>query len=376
MEMTYFLEELQFVSCKYYTTIFRFVKEIMSEVIKQEQDSSKENTTKYNRKNVDKIKKIILAAFVIMFAVPILLCIYLMIKISSIERKLDELSLRSAVSATAETASLENTSDMAAEDMTAYDSIDTHQNINDTLSSNYKEPASASDATGSDAAIDEDVSVSNGKKVYLTFDDGPSIYTDEILDILEANNVKATFFVVHYDNEDLWPAYKRIVEDGHTLAMHSYTHIYSEIYADEESFKKDVDDIHDFLYDLTGYDCKYYRFPGGSSNNVSNVDMQLCMKYLDERGITYFDWNSLSGDADGNYHTGSELNANILRYVRCNEGDSIVLMHDLSDRHYTVEGLQELIDTLKAEGYEICPIDENTPLIQHVEYDPEMIGED
>ncbi len=374
--MTYFLEELQFVSCKYYTTIFRFVKEIMSEVIKQEQDSSKENTTKYNRKNVDKIKKIILAAFVIMFAVPILLCIYLMIKISSIERKLDELSLRSAVSATAETASLENTSDMAAEDMTAYDSIDTHQNINDTLSSNYKEPASASDATGSDAAIDEDVSVSNGKKVYLTFDDGPSIYTDEILDILEANNVKATFFVVHYDNEDLWPAYKRIVEDGHTLAMHSYTHIYSEIYADEESFKKDVDDIHDFLYDLTGYDCKYYRFPGGSSNNVSNVDMQLCMKYLDERGITYFDWNSLSGDADGNYHTGSELNANILRYVRCNEGDSIVLMHDLSDRHYTVEGLQELIDTLKAEGYEICPIDENTPLIQHVEYDPEMIGED
>ena len=372
----YFLKELQFVSCKYYTTIFRFVKEIMSEEIKQEQDSSKENTTKYNRKNVDKIKKIILAAFVIMFAVPILLCIYLMIKISSIERKLDELSLRSAVSATAETASLENTADMAAEDMTAYDSIDTHQNINETLSSNYKEPASVSDATESDAATDEDASVSNGKKVYLTFDDGPSIYTDEILDILEANNVKATFFVVYYDNEDLWPAYKRIVEDGHTLAMHSYTHIYREIYADEESFKKDVDDIHDFLYDLTGYDCKYYRFPGGSSNNVSNVDMQLCMKYLDEKGITYFDWNSLSGDADGNYHTGSELNANILRYVRCNEGDSIVLMHDLSDRHYTVEGLQELIDTLKAEGYEICPIDENTPLIQHVEYDPEMIGED
>ena len=374
--MTYFLEELQFVSYKYYTTIFRFVKVIMSEEIKQEQDSSKENTTKYNRKNVDKIKKIILAAFVIMFAVPILLCIYLMIKISSIERKLDELSLRSAVSATAETASLENTADMAAEDMTAYDSIDTHQNINETLSSNYKEPASVSDATESNAATDEDASVSNGKKVYLTFDDGPSIYTDEILDILEANNVKATFFVVYYDNEDLWPAYKRIVEDGHTLAMHSYTHIYREIYADEESFKKDVDDIHDFLYDLTGYDCKYYRFPGGSSNNVSNVDMQLCMKYLDEKGITYFDWNSLSGDADGNYHTGSELNANILGYVRCNEGDSIVLMHDLSDRHYTVEGLQELIDTLKAEGYEICPIDENTPLIQHVEYDPDLIGED
>ena len=354
----------------------------MGEEIKNEQGSLKENTTKYNRKNVDKIKRIILAAFVIMFAVPILLCIYLMIKISSIERKIDELSLKSAVSASVETASLESTADMAAEDMTAYDSIDTQQNINDTLSSNYKEFASASDATGSDAASISDADsgeesfVPNGKKVYLTFDDGPSIYTDEILDILEANNVKATFFVVHYDNEKLWPAYKRIVKDGHTLAMHSYTHVYREIYADEESFKKDVDEIHDFLYDLTGYDCKYYRFPGGSSNNVSNVDMQLCMKYLDEQGITYFDWNSLSGDADGRYHTGPELNANIMNYVRSNEGDSVVLMHDLSDRHYTVEGLQELIDTLKAEGYEICPIDENTPLVQHVKYDPDLIGED
>ena len=350
-------------------------------------NSSEENTTKYNRKNVDKIKRLILVAFVIMFAVPLLLCIYLMIKLSSIERKLDELSLKSAVEASVDTASLETTVDMSDDDMTAYDSLDTQRNEYDTLALVYPDTASESDALEEqtveknsvepdDVSESEDTQELNGKRVYLTFDDGPSIYTDEILDILEENDVKATFFVVHYDNEDLWPAYQRIVDDGHTLAMHSYTHIYKQIYADEDSFKKDVDDLHDFLYDLTGYDCKYYRFPGGSSNQVSSVDIQLCMKYLDERGIVYFDWNALSGDAEGGYHSAGELESRILGYVRSNEGDSIVLMHDLSDRHSTVEGLSDLIVTLKKEGYEFCAIDENTPLIQHVTYDPELIEED
>ena len=381
----------------------------MSEIINKDNEASEETTTKYNRKNVDKIKRLILAAFVVMFAVPVLLCIYLMIKLSSIERKLDELSLKSAVEASVDTASLETTVDRSDDDITAYDSLEIRQNKNETLASSYIEKASESDANVDESDVEsvrddvvdsektkktdsEDVNDTNGeskkdesgdgqqklndKKVYLTFDDGPSIYTDEILDMLEANDVKATFFVVHYDNEDLWPAYQRIVDDGHTLAMHSYTHIYKEIYADEDAFKRDIDEIHDFLYDLTGYDCKYYRFPGGSSNHVSNVDIQLCMKYLDEKGIVYFDWNSLSGDAEGGYHTASELEANVMKYVRSNEGDSVVLMHDLSDRHSMVEGLQDLIDTLKEEGYEICPIDETTPLIQHVQYDPELIGED
>ncbi len=355
-----------------------------------EKNFSEKNTTKYNRKNVDKIKRLILAAFVIMFAVPLLLCIYLMIKLSSIERKLDELSLKSAVEASMDTASLEMTVDKSDDDMTAFDSLDTQQNVNETLASVYYENASAGDADEEEASYekseekknveddytDESAPKLNGKKVYLTFDDGPSIYTDEILDILEENDIKATFFVVHYDNEDLWPAYQRIVDDGHTLAMHSYTHIYKEIYADEDSFKKDVDDIHDFLYDLTGYDCKYYRFPGGSSNHVSDVDIQLCMKYLDEKGIVYYDWNALSGDAEGGYHSAGELESRILGYVRSNEGDSVVLMHDLSDRHSTVEGLQDLIVTLKEEGYEFCAIDENAPLVQHVTYDPDLIEED
>ena len=332
------------------------------------------NTTEYSRKNVDKIKRMLMAIFVIMFALPVLLCIYLMIRLSGIERKLDDISLGSAKVEKTETVAENIDEDLALKDLTAYSELDIHRNSGETLAAGNSYVETPSDAN-EDNSFNNKKQNLNGKKVYLTFDDGPSIYTNELLDILKKNNVKATFFVVHYDNKDLWPAYQRIVDEGHTLAMHSYTHIYKQIYASEEAFKNDVDSIHDFLYDLTGYDCKYYRFPGGSSNNVSNVDMQLCMKYLNEKGITYFDWNSLSGDAEGGYHTVDSLNEKVLKYVRENEGDSIVLMHDLSDRHLTVEGLQTLIDTLKEEGYELCAIDDNTKLVQHVEYDPSLIEE-
>ncbi|MDE6608589.1 MAG: polysaccharide deacetylase family protein [Lachnospiraceae bacterium] len=73
------------------------------------------------------------------------------------------------------------------------------------------------------------------RKVYLTFDDGPSVYTGEILDILKEYDVKATFFVVGKEGEKYEELYKRIVEEGHTLGMHSYSHKYSEIYETEQN---------------------------------------------------------------------------------------------------------------------------------------------
>ena len=350
------------------------------------EENNKNKKTEYNRKNVEFIKKMLIAIFVIMFAIPVLLCIYLMIRLNSLERKLDEISLKTAVSIGSTTVSETVENDYKEQDMTAFSQLEIYDNENTYLSSGSTGTANTEISTDSDAEsddiyngenIDEDATVLrknielNGKKVYLTFDDGTSIYSDEILDILAENDVKATFFVVHYSEEDLWPVYNRIVEEGHTLAMHSYTHIYREIYADEEAFEKDVQDIHDFLYEQTGYDCKFYRFPGGSSNHVSNVDMQECMRFLDEQGIVYYDWNALSNDAVSEYLTPYQLNSNIMQYVRSNEGDSVVLMHDLSTTHATVEGLQDLIDTLKAEGYEICAIDDNTTPVQHVKYEPD-----
>lgn len=209
------------------------------------------------------------------------------------------------------------------------------------------------------------------KRVYLTFDDGPSIYTGQILDILNANDVKATFFVIARENESYWPYYNRILDEGHVLGMHSYTHDYNQVYASLDAFEADVSRLSDFLYDRTGEYPTIYRFPGGSSNSVSHVPISECIAYLNEQGITYYDWNALNGDAVTDELSTDRLIENIMNSVRQNS-TSIVLMHDMQSRHNTVESLQELIDTLKAEGYEILPIDEDTPLIQHIPYDSQF----
>ncbi len=125
----------------------------------------------------------------------------------------------------------------------------------------------------------------NIRKVYLTFDDGPSSNTSRILDILADYNVKATFFVVGKEEEEYQALYKRIVEEGHTLAMHSYSHRYNEIYQSVESYSADLSKLQEFLYDITGVWCRYCRFPGGSSNTVSQVDMHELILYLDEQDI-------------------------------------------------------------------------------------------
>ncbi len=210
----------------------------------------------------------------------------------------------------------------------------------------------------------------NGHKVYLTFDDGPSVYTPMILDTLKKNNVKATFFVIYNGDQSMWPLYNRIVDEGHSIGLHSYTHKYEIVYANQECFERDVKSIHDFVEQRTGVDSRLYRFPGGSSNTVSDhVDTQEMIDYLDEEGYTYFDWNAQSGDAEDDSLTAEELNENVMGYVRANEGDSVVLMHDFKNCQETAKALQGLIDTLKAEGYEICPITEDVIPVQHVTED-------
>ncbi len=206
-------------------------------------------------------------------------------------------------------------------------------------------------------------------RVYLTFDDGPSVYTGQILDILAANDVKATFFVIGKDDPMYAEYYERIVAEGHTLGMHSYTHDYNALYASEEAFTADLDRLSDFLTERTGVTPTCYRFPGGSSNRVSSGDMKAYIRILNDRGIRYYDWNAMSGDAVAEGLTPEQLADNVINGVHQNEGDTIVLMHDMQLKHEMVEALQPIIDTLKQEGYEILPIDEDTPLIQHVPYD-------
>lgn len=203
----------------------------------------------------------------------------------------------------------------------------------------------------------------NIKRAYLTFDDGPSDNTGEILDILDANNVKATFFVVGREKK-YYDTYRDIVNRGHTLGLHSYTHDYDKIYAGLDDFAEDIEELQKLLYDVTGVRCVYYRFPGGSSNTVSKVDMDTLIDYVNNKGLVYYDWNALNNDAVCGSFTPQQLVDNIMKDA-VSQNDVVILMHDLTARHTTVESLQQLIDELREQGFTLLPIDENAPLIRH-----------
>lgn len=203
------------------------------------------------------------------------------------------------------------------------------------------------------------------RKVYLTFDDGPSRNTDKILDILNEYGVKATFFVV--GKEGFEEQYQRIVAEGHTLGMHSYSHKYREIYQSKEAYAMDLEQIQSYLYEMTGVTSRIVRFPGGSSNSVSNVDMHELTSYLDEKGITYFDWNVSSADAGKGNISASQITANVMNNVMKYDS-AVVLMHDSADRNSTVEALPMIIEKiLESENTVLLPISEETVPIQHIQ---------
>ena len=201
--------------------------------------------------------------------------------------------------------------------------------------------------------------------VYLTFDDGPSANTEKILDILADYKVKGNFFVVGTKSSELRKMYKRIVEEGHTLGMHSYSHKYSQIYSSKEAFAQDLTMLQEYLYDLTGVWSRYYRFPGGSSNTTSKVNMNELLEYLDEQDIEYFDWNVVSGDATGSYVSADRIYENCIS--KLDKFDNIyILMHDAQAKKSTVEALPRVIETLQSiDGVRIMQIDENSTPVQH-----------
>jgi peptidoglycan/xylan/chitin deacetylase (PgdA/CDA1 family) len=202
-------------------------------------------------------------------------------------------------------------------------------------------------------------------RVYLTFDDGPSSNTSEILDILSEYDVKATFFVSGKEDDESKELYQRIVNEGHTLGMHSYSNKYSVIYQSQEAFEEDYQKLYDYLYEVTGQECRYYRFPGGSSNQISNVPMGNLIEYLNQQQTVYFDWNVSAGDAASSAYTSAEIVENVMQDV-VKYKTSVVLLHDSQEQSATVAAIGPLIEALQEIDAEILPIDEDTPVIQYV----------
>ncbi len=293
-------------------------------------------------------KNLIAAVLVILAAWMIFLCV----RLDSLEKNLVELQ-----------AQMEE-----QEDNEAYNSVEQQESTAIEASPVPTESAQQVVSSAIVIARPEDVTGTEPEaahKVYLTFDDGPSKHTEKILDVLDEYGVKATFFVVGREGEENAERLRMIYERGHSIGMHSYSHDYSEIYESVEAFRADFLKSKQYIYDATGVETIHYRFPGGSSNALSDLSMQVFIDFLEEQGMEYYDWNVSSGDGSSILLPVEMIvdncTAKLSRYET-----SIVLMHDSASKTTTLEALPEILETILAmEDTVILPITENTQPVHH-----------
>ena len=205
--------------------------------------------------------------------------------------------------------------------------------------------------------------------IYLTFDDGPSDRTDEILAVLAEKNVKATFFVTGKSNEKDLERMRRIVEEGHTIGMHSYSHVYAAIYASVEGFLEDFYKNFLQIREVTGQSPTVFRFPGGSINGYDGGFYKEIISEMIRRGFVPFDWNISSEDASTTrIQSASVLTANVVRGAR-GKVRGFVLFHDSEAKTTTPRALGSTIDQLRAMGFEFAAISPSTlPVLYNYEY--------
>ncbi|MDE6000935.1 MAG: polysaccharide deacetylase [Clostridia bacterium] len=184
------------------------------------------------------------------------------------------------------------------------------------------------------------------KTVYLTFDDGPSDrVTPKILDVLAEEDVKATFFIVGKHAETRKALLKREAKEGHTVAVHSYTHVYNQIYASPESLLADIEKCNDLIEEVTGSRSTLYRFPGGSFN----LSYRL-ISAVTSHGMRYVDWNASFRDAEIYNATPYQLYQAAVTTAASAE-NIVFLAHDSTTKTATAEALREIIRHFKNEGY-------------------------
>lgn len=201
-----------------------------------------------------------------------------------------------------------------------------------------------------------------GKTIYLTFDDGPGPDTARLLDILKRYDVSATFFVVDTGYPDLL---QRMVNEGHSVGIHTCSHLYSQIYSSEEAYFEDLFAMQEKIQEATGVETWLLRFPGGSSNTISRKNkgiMKRLTQAVEDCGFSYFDWNVDSGDASDAQTPGA-----VFENVTAGIGEntySVVLMHDIHS--YSVDAVERIIRWGLKNGYRFLPLQTDSPAVHHV----------
>lgn len=239
-----------------------------------------------------------------------------------------------------------------------------------------KNAVSAASSGGANTSEDATGGVILPKKVcYLTFDDGPSDRTPEILTVLDNYGVKATFFVIGVGKLSLIP---EIVSRGHTIGLHSDTHNYSAVYASDDAYFNDLAAVSDKVENITGKKPVLVRFPGGSDNIVSRICPGLMSRLtvsVREKGYQYVDWNIVANDTTPSLMQNiggvrmtpppTILQSVISGSTKSDGTDKeeiCVLMHDAKNKYSTVDALSAIIENLLSRGYTLLPLDENSPV--------------
>ncbi|HBA49822.1 MAG TPA: N-acetylmuramoyl-L-alanine amidase [Lachnospiraceae bacterium] len=245
---------------------------------------------------------------------------------------------------------LKNTSIPACLIETAF--LSSRSDRNDIVSGEYQDLVAEGIAQGINTYF-------NPRTMYLTFDDGPSAEnTTAVLDILKERNIRATFFVVGENVRKHPDVAKRIVEEGHTIGIHCYSHDYKQLYKSVDSYLEDFQKAYDAVYEITGVEAKLFRFPGGSVNAYNkDVGTEIIRKMTDS-GYIYFDWNASLEDAVKQ----STPEALVQNAVTSTFGRKKVVMlaHDVI--YNTTQCLGELIDSFPE--YEMKPLTEEVEPIQ------------
>ncbi len=352
------------------------------------------------RKRINRMKKTIVYIAIVLILIPIIMCFVLFSKVNRLEDKLDDLlqsiqtgelvvqkeekGIRLVYANSGDTSSekKETEKNSSSKDKTT-EKTDTQKNATkntekgtseDTVNEQSKTSAETmneetltEENTRPDTCVTTSYVKKEGKVAYLTFDDGPSSRTEQIIKILKKKNVKATFFVVGKTDEESLVRYKKIADAGHTIAMHSFSHDYEYIYDSVENFEKDMKKLQNILYDATGTIPTIFRFPGGSSTSMCE-DIEQYIQFANENGLTYFDWNVSAEDAIAGGSTADEIAQNVVNGA-LQYDTSVILMHDAEDKKTTVDALPKIIDSLKENGYNIEAIDETVEPVQHVKAD-------
>ena len=227
-----------------------------------------------------------------------------------------------------------------------------------------KEEPAAEKVEPSEPVATTPVVATKKSTIYLTFDDGPGAYTNQLLDILKKYKIKATFFVTGAGSDDL---IKREYEEGHAIGLHTLSHNYSYIYSSVDNFFADLYGVQNRVKNITGYTSYLMRFPGGSSNTVSRRHdkgqhiMTKLVAEVQNRGFTYFDWNISSGDADK--ATNSEaVYQNVVSRIR-EDKDSVILQHDI--KGFSVGAVERIINWGLENGYTFDKLSANSYTAHH-----------